>query len=76
MKLYREADDDDTSGDRLPGESSSQTYYRQLYEGIRDGSIIDPDLWLNPETNEVELRPTRLEGVELADARRKNISSR
>lgn len=38
--------------------SSSEEYYRDLYKAIRNGHH-DPDLWLNPETDQVEPRKRR-----------------
>ena len=37
--------------------SSGADYARALREAIKTGQREDPDLWLNPDTGEVEPRP-------------------
>jgi hypothetical protein len=47
-------------------------YHEALMAGIRDGSIVDPDFWFNPETDDIERRATRLTREELEVERRRN----
>ncbi len=50
--MINQADDQ-----RYAAISSGDRYSGQLFWEIRAGRRIDPDLWLNPATNDVEVRP-------------------